>query len=113
MRAKAEFAGICEELAKLRQGGFSNYQAAQELLGDRCLEGTVRGWKNPKEPTRAPRTAELELARAVLEVERRRAFAGLEAALALGRGERLAKGKLHAALVDGAAALVEREVAGG
>ena len=75
-QAKADFAALVDELARLR-GKYSNYDAAEELLGDRFLEGTIRGWKNPRDPERYPRRGErgeLTLLEAIVSLERMRAF---------------------------------------
>jgi hypothetical protein len=57
-QAKADFAALMLEMARLRADGFSNYDAAELLLGDRFLEGTIRGWRNPNDLTRYPRRGE-------------------------------------------------------
>lgn len=75
-QAKADFAALADELERLR-GKYSNYDAAEELLGDRYLEGTIRGWKNPLELARYPRRGErgeLTLLEAIVSLERMRAF---------------------------------------
>lgn len=76
-QAKADFAALMLEMARLR-GAFSNYDAAELLLGDRDLEGTIRGWRNAQDLTRYPRRGERgELTRleAYVSAERLTAFA--------------------------------------
>jgi hypothetical protein len=77
-QAKADFAALMLEMARLRPDGFSNYDAAELLLGDRFLEGTIRGWRNPIDQQRYPRRGERgELTRleAYVSAERLTAFA--------------------------------------
>lgn len=76
-QAKADFEALMQELARLRPDGFSNYDAAHELLGERFLEGTIRGWRKPDEVTRYPRRGErgeLTLLEAIVSVERLQRF---------------------------------------
>jgi hypothetical protein len=75
-QAKADFAALMLEMARLR-GAFSNYDAAELLLGDRDLEGTIRGWRNAHDLTRYPRRGdrgELTRLEAHVHVARLEAF---------------------------------------